>query len=301
MIRSSGNNRLNIDLSHWVGRPCTLQAIQRQGLSWRLLGEYPVETFDPLADPGVAFSALGSLPGTADWFSVRFPYSFPRLMQLESLYGGQQWTALWLLERYPVAQDLISRWPLLPWLLLNRTARGEIRIEQLPQILSLKPLAILEHCGLPLDPALLNLLQALPSSDLTRGIAQLIHTDVVLNNVASLVAHEHFDIRLLKGLALFPWLVNSRLLASYRSDWNWAELRFHFNQITVAARQLGLEPAEQLIRDSESLLSLKDLSGRLLRQLPPKTCNLDEQMRIASIILSALDSELTLLSLEHQH
>lgn len=279
---------LDIDLSHWAGRPTVLQARQHNGFSWILKDETGDNIFDPLDDPGIPFSVLGSLPDVAQWFSSHFPVSFQQLQQLESLYTGQQWTALWLLESWPEIQPLLQHWPLLPWLLLEALRKGILQPEQLSPLISQGPLAILENCDLPADPDLLRLIWMLPPQELTPGVAELIRTEEVRDNAETLAGHAHFDSRLLKGLAMLPWLADSRLLASYQSDWNWSDLRFYIGQISLAARQLGLESTEQLIRDTASLPELKELCGKLLQQLPEQQPDLETEMKIASAVLSAL-------------
>lgn len=289
-MSSPASNEINIDLSAWMGHPCTLQVFDHDGFGWRITGDSPAEDSDPLDDPGILFTTLRTLPDTENWFASRFPHSFKRLTQLEPLYAGRQWTALWLLEHYPVTQDLIGHHPLLPWLLIERARQGEMRIEELAQVLALEPLALLARCGLPGDPGLLALLRALPHEQLSPGIVQIISSEVVIANAASLANHEHLDIRLLKGLILYPWLADSALLVSYRSDWNWSNLRYYVEQIRLAATTLRLGSAEQLIRDSESLPAVRELCSSLRQRVPKKTIGTEEQMKIANAVLSALNS-----------
>ena len=279
---------LDIDLSHWAGRPTVLQARQHNGFSWMLKDGAADNIFDPLDDPGIPFSVVGSLPDAAYWFNHHFPVTFQQLQQLESLYTGQQWTTLWLLESCPEIQPLLQRWPLLPWLLLEALRKGALQPGQLSPLISQGPLAILENCDLPADPDLLRLIWMLPTKELTPGVAELIRTEVVRNNAKTLTGYAHFGSHLLKGLAMLPWLADSRLLASYQSDWDWSDLRFYIGQINLAARQLGLESTEQLIRDTASLQELKELCGKLLRQLPEQQPDLETEMKIASAVLSAL-------------
>lgn len=279
---------LDIDLSHWTGRSTLLQARQHDGFSWVLMDGLADNIFDPLDDPGIPFSALNALADAAHWFNSHFPSSFQQLQQLESLYTGQQWSALWLLENWPETQPLLQRWPLLPWLLLETLRKGALQPEQLSPLISQGPLAILERCDLPADPDLLRLIWMLPTKELTPGVAELIRTEVVRDNAETLAGYAHFDSRLLKGLVMLPWLADSRLLASYQSDWNWSDLRFYIRQINLAARQLRLESIEQLIRDTASLSALKELCAGLLRQLPEQQPDMETEMKIASAVLSAL-------------
>ena len=141
---------------------------------------------------------------------------------------------------------------------------------------------------MPADPDLLRLIWMLPTKELTPGVAELIRTEVIRDNAETLAGHAHFDSRLLKGLVMLPWLADSQLLASYQIDWNWSDLRFYIGQISLAARQLGLESIEQLIRDTASLPELKKLCGKLLRQLPEQQPAMETEMKIASAVLSAL-------------